>query len=73
MNISNLEPQKHEVEQAMRENESRFFDELFEARNQRDGFEARVRELEENLQRNDRSEEVAQMSKTIADLEWRNG
>ena len=73
MNISNLESQKHEVEQAMRENESRFFDELFEARNQRDGFEARVRELEENLQRNDRSEEVAQMSKTIADLEWRKG
>ena len=73
INISNLESQKHEVEQAMRENESRFVDELFEARNQRDGFEARVRELEENLQRNDRSEEVAQMSKTIADLEWRKG
>jgi len=73
MNISNLESQKHEIEQAMRENESRFVDELFEARNQRDGFEARVRELEENLQRNDRSAEVAQMSKTIADLEWRKG
>jgi len=73
MNISNLESQKHEIEQAMRENESRFVDELFEARNQRDGFDARVRELEENLQRNDRSAEVAQMSKTIADLEWRKG
>jgi len=71
LNVSNLESQKVHIEQNMRDAEARFVDEIFQARIERDGLQARVRELEEFAKNDNRSEQIAQKSKTIADLERR--